>query len=323
MFFCIVHVIIFNSTKVFILNKLPKVICLVGATGTGKTDVALALANNFNGLIINADSRQIYADFPIITAQPSVEEQKSCPHYLYGFLPSNAKISAGQWAAQAAALAKSAIEKGYTPIIVGGTGLYFRTLMHGIVNIPDIAKDISQKVYNECQEKGLEYLYKQLEKVDPLYAKRIHHNDKQRTMRALEVWEATGKNFTWWHENLRPEPLCRGIVIGIKYKLDKLTPRLLMRIKQMIKAGALNEARMAYMINSDITAPGWSGIGCMELLQYIMGINSYEQTCYLWGKNTRAYAKRQITWFKSDKCIHWFEPQELSNINELIEDNYL
>jgi len=305
-----------------IMNKLPKVVCLVGATGSGKTAVALSLARRFNGVIINADSRQIYADFPIITAQPSMEEQKVCPHYLYGFLASSNKISAREWAEQAAPLAKSAIEEGYMPIIVGGTGLYIRTLMQGLVNIPDIDKDISQKILKECQEKGSKYLYERLEKFDPKYAKRIHYNDKQRIVRALEVWKATGRKFSWWHENLKHEPLCSGVIIGIKWQLDDLSPRLFTRIKQMIEAGALNEAYLAYLHNSDAEAQGWSGIGCAELLQYIVGKYSYDEACSIWGKNTRAYAKRQITWFKADKSIHWFEPHELENINGFIADNY-
>lgn len=290
--------------------SIPKVICLVGPTGSGKTAAALLLAEKLHGAVINADSRQVYADFPIITAQPNAEERASCPHSLYGFLPTAAKISAGQWVKLAQQQIAKLQAQSLVPILVGGTGLYFKALLEGIAEIPAVDAAIGERLAAQCQGLGSRVLHARLAQVDAPYASRIHYNDTQRIMRALEVWEGTGKTFSWWHSHAMPAPLCEGLRLGLQWTLPDLTPRLVQRIELMLSAGALDEARAAWATCPQVDAAGWSGIGCREVLDHLQGRSSLQQACSLWASSTRAYAKRQLTWFKADRQIQWFAPHE-------------
>lgn len=293
------------------MSEPLRVLCLAGPTGAGKTAAALELAAAFDGEVINADSRQVYRDFPIITAQPSPEEQSRCPHHLYGFLDTAHKLSAGRWADRALDVAREVAGRGKTPIVVGGTGLYFRALLHGIADIPAVEAAVTCRWTNRCQQEGPEALHALLTEVDPAYASRIHPRDRQRVVRALEVHEATGKPFSWWHSHAMPAPRCTGLYMGMDMPLDELTPRLAQRIDAMLEAGALDEARKARALCDDATAPGWTGIGCLELWQHITGQCSLEQAVELWLRNTRAYAKRQLTWFRAEESLQRFAPHDL------------
>ena len=275
------------------------VFCLAGPTGCGKTEAALALAEALDGEVVNADSRQVYADFPLITAQPSPEERACCPHHLYGFLETSRKISAGRWTELAVAAARDIHARGKLPLLVGGTGLYFQSLLHGIAEIPPVAADIIARLTARLEEEGSPALHAELTRRDPEYAARIHPNDRQRIVSALEVLEGTGKTFSWWHAHAMPAPLCAGPLACFMPELDALAPRLARRIDLMLHAGALEEARAALRRCDDPAAPGWSGIGCAELLAHLRGELSLEACKALWFKNTRAYAKRQLTWFRA------------------------
>lgn len=292
-------------------------VSLVGPTGAGKSALALQLARNFDIGIVNADSRQIYRAFPVITAQPSAEQQRACPHLLYGFLSTREAMSAGAWAELALDRIRDLTDQGRLPVLVGGTGLYMRALVDGIVAIPRIPPRISQGLADACARLGPETLHERLRRVDPDYAARIHPRDRQRVVRALEVFEATGKCFSWWHAQT-PPPLDADILhLGVKLPLPTLTPLLAARIEQMLHAGALDEARAAFAHCPD-DAPGWSGIGCRELLGWLRGEQTLDQAKELWIKNTRAYAKRQLTWFNADARIHWLAPSSAANLSDLV-----
>ncbi len=289
---------------------LPFVLCLAGPTGAGKTAAALHLATALQGEVVNVDSRQVYRDFPIITAQPSAEEQSVCPHHLYGFLPTEEKLSAGRFAEQVLSVVQEITSRGKLPILVGGTGLYFKTLLEGMADIPAVDKAISEEFLHQCSLRGSVALHKELTDLDPAYAARIHPNDKQRVVRALEVHAATGKTFTWWHENAPRVPMVRGLYLATETTLDALRPRLDARIELMLKAGAMEEVHGALEICSDAKAPGWSGIGCAELYAHVCKGVPLQQSLDLWRKNTRAYAKRQLTWFRAVPQIHWFSAED-------------
>ena len=302
-----------------------EVLCIAGPTGSGKTAAALHLAAALEkagrpACVINADSRQVYRDFPVITAQPTEEERRVCPHLLYGWLETTRKISAGQWADRAKEAVENALAEGRVPMLVGGTGFYMRALLDGIADIPPVDASITARLTKECEALGAPALHARLSSVDPVYAAKIHPNDSQRNIRALEVWEGTGKTFSWWHAHA-PRPLaCNVLRLGVGLPLPELTPHLETRIRAMLKAGALEEARRALALCPDTAAPGWSGIGCAELAAYLRGKMSLEECVSLWTRNTRAYAKRQWTWFRADARIRWFRPEELAELESLIRE---
>lgn len=279
------------------------VICLAGPTGAGKTALALHLAHELGGEIINADSRQVYADFPLITAQPSPEERARAPHHLYGFLPTEQKISAGRWADMAAAKAREVRALGRVPLLVGGTGLYFQALLRGMAAIPPIAPEIVRGLSARLAERGPEALHAELARHDPAYAARIHPRDRQRILRALEVLEGTGQTFSWWHANAMSRPACVGPLFVLDAPLSWLAPRLARRLEAMLDAGAVEEARAALACSPAAAKgrrlPGWSGIGCAELLDHLTGRTALPECRARWLANTRAYAKRQLTWFRA------------------------
>ncbi len=295
---------------------MKRVLCIVGPTGAGKTAAALGLATLLQGGIINCDSRQLYRAFPIITAQPTMEERALCPHLLYGFLETEKRMSAGQWSS----LAREAIAKFRLPMLVGGTGLYLRALFDGIVDIPDIPEGVTQRLMAEYLEGNSRGLYARLLEIDPDYAARIHPNDRQRVVRALAVFETTNRTFSWWHSQTPPPCDCDILRVGLKLPLKTLEPLLYRRIELMLEAGALEEIREEWQRLPDPSAPGWSGIGCRELLAHIRGKASLDEACSLWRKNTRAYAKRQLTWFNADSRIHWFHPDELERLKEYVKN---
>ncbi len=296
----------------------PKVLCLVGPTGAGKTEAALHLAELFGGVVINADSRQVYRDVPIITAQPSPQEQSVCPHYLYGFLDMDQSMSAGIWTELAAEQVYYHAERGRLPMLVGGTGMYVKSLLEGIVAIPAIPSNIHEALQEECARRGSAPLHARLVEVDPVYAARIHPNDKQRITRALEVFEFTGKTFSAWHTETKALYPMKALKIGFAMTLDQLQPRLGLRIDHMLRAGALHEVDEAWARCPDAKAAGWTGIGCAELLSYVHGHYNLPAACDAWLRNTRAYAKRQLTWFNADKAIHWFNPRDIQGMVDLV-----
>ena len=287
--------------------------CIAGPTGAGKTAASLALARALPLTVINADSRQVYADFPVITAQPSPEERAVCPHALYGFLGTEDKLGAGAYARMAENAIREALEQERAPVLVGGTGLYFKALLDGLAPIPAIPTHIAAVWQDRCRVDGSEALHGLLQTIDPDYAAKIHPRDRQRITRALEVHEATGKPFSWWHGRHREEQgekPYRPCKIGIALPLAELEPLLRERIDVMLERGALEEARAAQERCPDPTLPGWTGIGCAEVHQYLSGKLTLEECRSLWLKHTRAYAKRQLTWFRADKDIRWFAPDQ-------------
>ena len=289
-------------------SERPKIICLLGPTGSGKTEIALAVAKECGGIVINSDSRQVYADFPIITAQPGSRERAACPHRLYGFLSSEEKISVGVYLEHARESIAKALAAGKVPVLVGGTGMYIRSLIEGIAEIPSVPADVSSHWLCRCQKEGSAALHRLLTEKDPAYAAKIHPNDRQRVMRALEVFDATGRPLSWWHGQSFCEKPYRALRLGTHATLDALTPILQKRIQRMLDCGAIEEALIARERCRNPNAPGWSGIGCRELWRHINKEISLDEARTLWMRNTRAYAKRQLTWFAKEPEVRWLSP---------------
>ena len=295
------------------------VIVIAGPTGTGKSALALTAALALDGVIINADSRQVYADFPIVTAQPTIRDMVKVPHKLYAFLPIRKKLSAGAYAVLARGEIVAALKQGKMPILVGGTGLYLQSLLSGIAPIPPVAPAISQRWQEECQKQGSQALHAILRERDPESAARLHPNDSQRITRALEVLDGTGRPLGFWHSLPLPPSLYRTLSFCLNLGLDEISPRLEGRINAMLEAGAIQEAEAAHLRCPDPGAPGWSGIGCAELFKFITGQTDIETCKRSWLLNTRAYAKRQITWFKRDSGMIHCRPGDISLILQQVE----
>lgn len=288
-------------------EKRLQVLCLAGPTGAGKTDLAIEFARYFNGEIVNADSRQLYADFPIITAQPDAAQFSAARHHLYGILPLSAKMSAGEWTRLAGRICGEIHGRGHLPIVVGGTGFYFEALLHGLARMPQVPAAVSESVAARLGEEGPECLHRELRRIDPVYAARIHCHDRQRIQRAMEVYMASGKTFTWWHERGRLPAEAAGPLFGLDTTLGALEPRLARRIDLMLEQGAMAETARAWEKCPNLNVPGWSGIGCREMLAHWQGEISLAQCKARWLAATRAYAKRQLTWFRGRRNMIWCE----------------
>lgn len=298
----------------FIAGEPTRVVCVAGPTGAGKTALAIKLAKKLDGEIINADSRQVYAAFPIVTAQPEAEERAEVPHHLYGFLGAAEKISAGKWLEYAAPLAQAVAARGKVPIFVGGTGFYFQALLHGLAPIPPAPPEVVAAVAARLDAEGLDALRADLMKIDPEYAAKIRPGDRNRALRALSVYEATGKSFSWWHAHAPAVPVCRGPLFVARVPMPELEIRLRRRLRLMLEKGALEEVERAAREIPDATAPAWSGIGARELAEYLAGAASLDECLEKWFANTRAYAKRQNTWFRGRAESVWFDPSEARNL---------
>lgn len=298
---------------------LPDAVCIVGPTGAGKTGLALALAARFGCGVINIDSRQLYKGLEIVTAQPSAEERASCPHHLFGILDPCQSVSAGAFTVMAEGAMRELADAGLLPLLVGGTGLYLDALLHGLAPIPDVPDVTRQQLQAAWDHFGGETLYDWLTQIDPDYALKIHPNDRQRITRALEVFEATGRVFSSFHQQEGAPPRFRALKLGLAVDLDALTPILAARIDAMLDAGAAQEMERAFAVCQRPDAPGFTGIGSHELLEYIRGRLDLAQAKSLWLSRTRAYAKRQMTWFRKDPAIHWLAPGDTDKAVELVE----
>ena len=297
-----------------------KVVCLLGATGTGKTDAALALADAFNGGVVNVDSRQVYAGLEVITAQPTVDEQGRCPHFLYGDTPLDVPVRAGDFARRARFVVASLVGRGHVPLLVGGTGLYFRAILGGLAPIPPVPPEVRVGIQQAYDRQGAAAMHDRLAAVDPEYAARIAPADRQRVTRALEVQEATGRSLSEWHRLPDPQaPDYDVFKIGLGLPMDSLAPRLSQRIEAMVAAGAVDEIRRA-LERYPADVPGLSGIGSPELAAHLDGEIALDAAIALWLANTRAYAKRQMTWFRKEDGVRWFAPDDHEGMRQALDD---
>jgi len=299
---------------------LPDAVCIVGPTGAGKTGLSLALAERFDGVVVNLDSRQFYRGLEIVTAQPSEAERARCPHMLFGILDPYQSVSAGAFTVMAEGAMRDLAAAGKLPLLVGGTGLYLDALLYGLAPIPDVPDVTRQQLQAAWEHFGGETLYGWLGQIDPDYAAKVHPNDRQRITRALEVFEATGRVFSSFHQQEGAPPRFRALKLGIAVDIEALTPLLAARIDLMLEAGAAEEMERAFAVCPKADAPGFTGIGSHELLEYLKGRLDLEQAKSLWLSRTRAYAKRQMTWFRKDPEIHWLAPGDTDKAIALVAE---
>jgi tRNA dimethylallyltransferase len=276
-----------------------KIIIIGGPTASGKSQYALELAKLHNGVIINADSVQLYREIPIISAQPSLDEQSIVPHFLYGVFEAQQVSSVGIWLELVRKIIDEAINKNQTPIVVGGTGLYLKSLVYGISQIEDIDLEIRKNARGLHEELGNEKFYALLRERDPLMAEKIRPNDKQRMIRAFEVINQTGKSLHFWHQqpNISFYPVEQFKQILLMPERSELYRNCDMRFMQMIEHGALLEVQNLLEYHDGRLHP-MKATGVKELARYLRDEITLEEAIKAAQQATRNYAKRQFTWFR-------------------------
>ena len=298
-----------------------KIILLSGPTATGKSSLALKIAETIGAEIINADSIQLYRDLSILTARPNTENEK-IKHHCYGFLNGDINWSVGKWINEVKKIINDIIERKKVPIIVGGTGFYFKAITDGLSPIPDIDKSIRLEIESELEKNGLEKLYKKLNIIDVDASERINPNDKQRIMRALEVYEGTKKKISdFWLMDRKK--IINQFSINFKIDADRdwIYKNCDLRVDNMFKNGVIEEVEHLLNKNYSATSPIMRAIGVNEIKSFLNNEISIDRASELIKFKTHHYAKRQITWM-NNQMISWNSINtQYSNkiINEIIK----
>jgi tRNA dimethylallyltransferase len=291
----------------------PKIILIAGPTASGKSALALALAEKFGAEIVNADSMQVYRDLRIITARPSTEEEGRVPHRLYGHVDAAENFSVGRWCEEAAAALAASRHAGRASVVAGGTGLYFNLLTRGIAAVPPIPPEIREKVRERLASDGVAALHAELKARDTAAAARLKPGDRARVTRALEVVLATGRSLLDWHEDNKPPGLdaADAVKIFLMPERDELLRRIDARFDVMMAAGALEEVRTLAARNLNPNLPAMKAHGVPWLIRYLRGEVPLEQAIEEAKRDTRRYTKRQATWFRNQlPDFAWVEPQQ-------------
>ncbi len=279
-----------------------KAVLICGPTASGKSALALELAREAGGVVINADSMQVYAGLRVITNRPAAEEAAAAPHRLYGFRPMSEPYSAALWLTDVKAALEEAERQGRLPIIVGGTGLYFKALTEGLSDIPDIPPEIRKRCRLAAQAEPAEALYAELAQRDPATAARLRPGDSQRIVRALEVLEATGRPLADWQGQKQPPllPLARTYPIALTPGREELYRRCDARFDAMLASGALEEAQAIASLGLDPALPAMRAVGLPPLLAHLRAEMSLDEAAAAAKTATRNYAKRQLTWIRGN-----------------------
>ena len=279
------------------MDLKSKIILISGPTASGKSKFAIQLAKKINGEVINADSMQIYKELKILTARPKLKDIKIVKHHLYGFKSVKDNYSTGNWLRDAKSKIKNIKKKNKIPILVGGTGLYFKALTEGIVKIPEIPFNIRNRVRKKQSKIGQNKFYSELIKLDPLCKIKIDKNDTQRSMRAYEVKKFTNKSlFDWYSETYSDFTHDSFIKLYVDYPREKLLEKISLRANEMLRDGAINEVKKFYKLRIRKDLSSQKVIGLNEIKDYLdqrLDLNVLKEKISI---KTRQYAKRQSTW---------------------------
>jgi tRNA dimethylallyltransferase len=287
-------------------------VLIAGPTASGKSALVPELAQATGGVIINADSMQVYRDLRIITARPTPGEEAAVPHRLYGHVDAAVNFSAGSWVADAALMLAEARAHHRLPIFVGGSGLYFKALTRGLSAVPPIPVAIREDVRARLERDGVEALHAELARRDPVSAERLKPRDRSRIARALEVVEATGRSLTDWHRDGLPPLLPQGQfhALFLSPDRDELYARIDARFETMLGAGALEEVAALAARRLDPLLPAMKAHGVPALIRHLEGEITLEEAAVIGRADTRHYAKRQFTWFRHQLPeFEWVKPE--------------
>ncbi len=301
----------------------PMFICaVVGPTASGKTGLSIELAKRNQGEIVSFDSMQIYRDAPIATAVPTMEERQGIPHHLMEFAHCNQTFSVAKYMELAHGTISDISNRGNLPVLVGGTGLYYSSLVD---NIQFQTQDeehfaVRKELEQRADLQGIESLYRELQEIDPKATEKIHINNRVRVIRALEIYYSTGKTLSEQEVLSRsvPSPYC-PCVIGLNYRnRDILYQRINLRVHQMVESGLLQEVESLYQNHPNGTI--LQAIGVKEFAPYFDGECSLEQVVETIQQESRRYAKRQLTWFRRDQRVHWLYPDDYADAQQLLDE---
>jgi len=301
------------------VEKRKPLIVLLGPTASGKSEVASSLAKEVNAEIISADSMQVYKYLNIGTAKPPRKIRQIIPHHLIGIKYPDEEFSAGEFQLRAIRAINRIFKKGKLPILVGGTALYIRTITDGICPIPSRNDRIKKHFSQLAKKYGSSYLYKRLERIDKKACEKIHPNNLNRIIRALEVYSLTKIPFSAW-QNRRyhlPYPI---IIFGLNWERNFLYERIGRRVDEMVKEGLIQEVEKLLRKGYSKKLNSLTGLGYRQAVEFLEGKYDLERMKYLIERDTRHYAKRQLTWWRRDGRIHWIEMDEGKKAEEVARE---
>jgi tRNA dimethylallyltransferase len=297
-----------------------RVLVILGPTCVGKTQVSLKLADILQGEIVSFDSRQVYKFMDIGTAKPTKDERKRIRHHLIDLVLPDEKFTAADYGKKAREVISQRIARNRQPIAVGGSGLYLKALIEGFFLGPPANRKIREGLQKEAQELGEPHLFNRLKEVDPKAAERIHPNDLVRIIRALEVYELSGKPISVWQLEGRYEPFPMHFVkIGLTLEKKRLYEKINQRVEEMIGQGFLDEVKSLKDKGFAPELKAFKTVGYQELFDYLEGRFDLSTAIEKIKLNTRHYAKRQMTWFRKDKEIIWMDASEDNLIERILE----
>ncbi|WHA42190.1 tRNA (adenosine(37)-N6)-dimethylallyltransferase MiaA [Agrobacterium larrymoorei] len=282
-------------------------ILITGPTASGKSALAVRLAEQHNGVVINADSMQVYDTLRVLTARPSEEDMQGIPHHLYGHIPASSLYSTGEWLREISALLAEFRAEGRLPVIVGGTGLYFKALTGGLSDMPPIPADIRERYRQRLIEEGSAPLHQELQARDPEMATVLKPADGQRIVRALEVLEATGSSIKTYQTTSGPMIVDpdRAQKLVVLPERSVLHERINRRFENMMQSGAVEEVEALLSLDLPPDSTALKAIGVSQIAEMLAGRMSQEDVTEKSAAATRQYAKRQMTWFRNQMGEDW------------------
>jgi tRNA dimethylallyltransferase len=301
-----------NATHYVKSVTQPDTILIAGPTASGKSALALQLAEKFGGVIVNADSMQVYQDLRIVTARPTPAEEARVPHRLYGHVDAAENYSVGRWCADVTEVLAAARKDSRIAIVVGGTGLYFSALTRGLAAVPVVPAKIRSVVRARLASEGVGALHAELKVRDPVAADRLKPNDRARVTRALEVVLATGRSLFDWHDDNKPASVdaARAAKVFLTLDRDTLFRRIDERFDAMMAAGALEEVSVLMARRLDPTLPAMKAHGVPWLIRHLNGGLDLAEAVESGKRDTRQYTKRQGTWFRNQlPDFAWVTPE--------------
>ncbi|MBI2985709.1 MAG: tRNA (adenosine(37)-N6)-dimethylallyltransferase MiaA [Deltaproteobacteria bacterium] len=288
----------------------PKLVIILGPTGVGKSEVAVEVALAVGGEIINADSQQVYRQMDIGTGKPTQEQRQSIAHHLIDIVNPDEEFNAAIFRQRALKCVEEISSRGRKVIVCGGTGLYIRAMTHGLFVGPSKAPEIRKRLEQEAREKGLGTLHERLREVDPEALSLIHPNDRHRIIRALEVFEVTGKRMSLWQREhgFKDSPF-ETLKIGLNREREELYALINRRCEEMIAKDFVEEVKGLMERGYGLDLKPMQSVGYRHTGLYLAGEVSLEEALSLMQRDTRHLAKRQLTWFRADKEVRWFHPE--------------